>query len=107
MTDFDSMFATDQLPDLYAEFGKDATMTRGAAAPVPVRVIIDRDSEQIGDFHQVVGRVDTVTCQAAQWKPQAGDILQWADSLGSHQKAVEGEPIVRTAGLEFVAVLHG
>ena len=37
MNDFDAMFASAHLPTLYATFGRDATVTRGAAAAVPTK----------------------------------------------------------------------
>jgi hypothetical protein len=107
VTDFDAMFAADQLPALYATFGKDATVQRGVAAPVDLRVIVNRASESVGDFGTVVARVDRLQCQATAWKPAAGDIVRWVDHLGSHEKKVEGEAQAITSGLEYEAVLHG
>ena len=107
MNDFDAMFASAHLPTLYATFGRDATVTRGVGAPVPVRIVLNRASEALGDYGQVVARVDRVQFQASQWKPQAGDVVAWTDGFGSHSKAVEGEPQAITEGLEWEAVLHG
>ena len=109
MKDFDALFATSPsaLPGLYAAFGKDATVTRGVAAPVKVRVVINRGTQVLGDYGQVVARVDHVLFQATQWTPQAGDIVAWTDILGSFSKAIEGAPTAISNGLEWEAVLHG
>lgn len=105
MSDFDTLFAADQLPSLYAAFGKDATVKRGAAAAVPVRIIVDRGQESIGEHGRVYGLIDTVSFQVAEWEPVPGDVVSWTDHLGSHTKTVEAS--LSNDGLEAKVVVHG
>lgn len=102
---FDDDFAADGLVDIYETFGVDAFVTRGADAAVPVRIVVDRNQEQLGEFNQVVARVDRVRCQVSEWTWQQGDALAWTDRLGSHSKRVEGQ--TDNDGLEAFGVLHG
>lgn len=103
--DFDNVFAAETLPQLYDTFGTDGTVQRGVAAAVPVRIIVDRDQEQLGEFGQVVARVDRVRCMTSQWTLQQGDVVAWTDRLGAHSKPVEVQ--VESDGLESWGVLHG
>lgn len=102
---FDDDFAAADLVDIYEVTGIDATVTRGAAAPVPVRIVVDRNQERIGDAGQVIGRVDRVRCQVSQWTFDRGDHVAWIDRLGSHTKRVESE--AENDGLESFGVLYG
>ena len=103
---FDDAFAADALVDLYAEFGVDATVQRGAAAPAPARIVVNYGQEVYGEYGQVVGRVTEVRFQCAQWMPAQGDLVAWTDRFGSHSKPVESAAR-GDDGLEAVAVLHG
>lgn len=102
---FDDDFAADALPALYAQFGTDATVSRGGAAPVAVRVIIDRGQESVGEHGRVYGVMDVAAFQCLQWTPEPGDVLTWSDRFGTHTKTVESVPL--DDGLEARAVLHG
>lgn len=103
---FDDDFAAAVLPDLYAEFGVDATVQRGIAEPVPgVRLIVDRGQERIGDFGSVVGRIDSISFMCSQWTPVQGDVVRWTDRLGAHEKTIES--VISNDGFEAKVVLHG
>ncbi|QDH70848.1 hypothetical protein [Marilutibacter alkalisoli] len=102
---FDDDFAADALVDIYDTFGVDGTVQRGAAAPEPVRIIVDRDQERLGEYGQVIGRIDKVRCMIGQWTLQQGDVVAWTDRLGTHSKTVETQ--ADDDGLESVGVLHG
>lgn len=102
---FDADFAADCLPDIYEVFGVEATITRGGGAAVPVRIVVDRNQARLGDYGQVVARVDRVRVQVAQWSWRQGDVVAWSDQFGSHSKAVEVER--ENDGLESFGVLHG
>lgn len=105
MSDFDTLFAADQLPSLYASFGVDATVQRDGDAPVPVRIIVDRGQENVGEQGRVYGLMDVVSFQSAEWVPLRGDTIAWTDRLGAHSKRVE--TVIGDDGLESKAVLHG
>lgn len=102
---FDDIELMDMHADLFEEFGVGATVLRGMALPVPVRVVIDRGVERIGEFGQVIGRVDVASFLVSQWQPQQGDVLAWTDRLGLHSKAVES--LQEDDGFVARAVLHG
>lgn len=101
---FDADFAAQVLPGLYIRAGVDAVITR-ASVPTPVRIVVDRDQQEVGEHGQVIGRVDRVRCQVAQWDFQRGDTVAWTDHLGSHSKQVERR--LDNDGLESYGVLHG
>ncbi|MBN8261177.1 MAG: hypothetical protein J0L59_02510 [Xanthomonadales bacterium] len=103
---FDDAFAAEALVDLYQEFGIDATVQRGAAAPQPARIIVNYGQEVYGEHGQVVGRVTEVRFQCAQWMPGQGDVVAWTDRFGDHAKPVESAAR-GDDGLEAMAVLHG
>lgn len=90
---------------LFDTFGVDATAKRGAAAAVTVRIIVDRDQAQLGEYGQVVARVTTVQTRVAQWAPQQGDVIAWTDRLGSHSRKVDLP--LENDGFVAKAVLHG
>jgi len=101
---FDAEFAAQVLPDLYEQAGVDAMVSRGGIAS-PVRIVVDRDQESMGDHHQVIGRVDRVRCQLSQWDFRGGDRVVWTDHLGAHDKEIERR--LNNDGLESYGVLHG
>lgn len=90
---------------LFATFGVDATVQRGAAAAVPVRIIVNRDQQQLGEYGQAVARVTTIDTRTAEWQPEQGDIFAWTDRLGAHSKRV-AKPLADD-GFVCSAVLHG
>ena len=102
---FDDHFANSALPALFDAFGVDATVQRGADAPVPVRIVVERNVVRLGEYGQVVARVDTVDVMLTQWQPQRGDVVAWADQLGTHSKALTAE--IEDDGFVAKAVLHG
>lgn len=90
---------------LFDAFGVDATVQRGAAAPVPVRIVVNRGLEQYGEYGQVVARVTAVDMLVSQWVPAQLDVIAWVDRLGSHSSAVDSP--VDNDGFVARAVLHG
>lgn len=90
---------------LFDTFGTDATVQRGADAPVPVRIIVNRDQERLGDYGQTVARVTVLDMQVAEWTPQQGDVFSWTDRLGAHVRKVD-KPL-ENDGFVAKAVLHG
>lgn len=102
---FDDDFAADELPALYDAFGVDGTARRGADVATPVRIIVDRDQQRLGEYGTTIGVMDTVSFMRAQWEPQQGDVIEWTDRRGAHSKRVESK--LRDDGLEAVVVLHG
>lgn len=103
---FDDDFAAAVLPDLYEEFGVDATVQRGLDAPVPgVRIIVDRGQERVGDYGSVIGRIDSLGFMCSQWAPVQGDVVRWTDRFGSQEKTIES--VISNDGFEAKAVLHG
>lgn len=103
---FDDDFAAQDLADIYDAFGFDGTIQRGADLPVPVRIVVDRDQAVIGEFNQVVARVDQVRVRVAQWPAfMHGDLVSWSDRLGNHAKRIERQ--TGNDGLEAHGVLHG
>lgn len=87
--------------DLFVDFGDDATVQRGAAAAVPVRVVLTRGVEKLGDYGQVIARVTTAMFRNREWQPKQGDVL----TLASGTRKVD--TIDSDDGLVTVAVLHG
>lgn len=61
--------------DLFAQFGQDGTVSRGAAAPVAVRIVEDRGVQRYGEHGEVVGRVTMVSFLSEQWVPRSGDVV--------------------------------
>ncbi|TAA45647.1 hypothetical protein [Pseudoxanthomonas winnipegensis] len=100
----DVVFA-DAAADLFAELGVAALVVRGADAPVPVLIIVQRDQERIGEYGTAATRVDTVAFRVDEWTPRAGDLVTWADRLGTHARKVDGLP--DNDGFVATAVLHG
>lgn len=102
---FDDFALAEMHVDLFAAFGTDALVQRGAAPALPVRIVVDRGVERMGEYGTVIGRVDQVSFLVSQWQPLQGDVLTWADRLGMHTKAVES--LVENDGFVAMAVLHG
>lgn len=102
---FDDDFARSALREMYAAFGVDAQVTRGADAGVPVRIIVNRGEVRLGEYGQAVGLVDSVSFLYEQWKPKQGDVVVWSDRLGAHSKRVERPR--RDDGLEVEVTLNG
>ena len=100
MSDFDAAVA-EMDETLFTEFGDDATVQRGADAPVALRVFVERGVEKIGDFGQVVARVTKVTFRNSDWQPLQGDVV----TLGGGARAVDS--VETDDGYATSVVLHG
>lgn len=100
MSDFDADIA-EMDETLFAEFGEDATVQRGADAPVTLRVFVERGVQKLGDYGQVVATVTTVMFRDSDWVPQQGDVV----SLNGSTRKVES--IDMADGYVTTAVLHG
>lgn len=100
MSDFDAI-ASSMDASLFEAFGEDATVVRGADAPVPVRVVITRGVERFGDYGQVVGRVTVADVRNSEWVAKPGDVLQ----LASGARTVEA--VDKDDGYVNSVVLHG
>lgn len=74
--------------DVFDEIGVDATVQRGADAPVPVRIVVTHGRQKLGEFGQVIARQDRVDFLVAQWRPEQGDTVVWTDHLGAHTRKV-------------------
>lgn len=102
---FHDDFTAGPLRDLYAVFGVDGTVKRGTAE-APVRIIVKRDQEQIGDYGQAVACVTTVDVRVSEWPSlKEGDIVTWSDHLGAHSRKVD--KCVKANGCITRGVLHG
>jgi hypothetical protein len=102
---FDDDMLAQMHVDMFATFGVDATAQRGGDEAKPVRIVVDRGQERIGEFGQVVGRVDAVDFLVAQWRPERGDVVAWTDRLGAHSKRID--QAVSDDGFVARVVLHG
>lgn len=100
MSDFDAEIAAMD-ETLFDEFGDDATVQRGADAPVALRVFVERGVEKLGDYGQVVARVTKVTFRNSEWIPQQGDVV----SLPGLTRKVESTEL--DDGYVTTAVLNG
>lgn len=101
---FDDETLVEMHRDLFAAFGIDAVVARGAATQ-DVRIVVDRDQAQLGEYGQVVARLDEIQFQVEQWQPKGGDILTWTDRLGLNSKRVDR--ILAQDGFVSRVVLHG
>lgn len=91
---------------LFDTFGVDGTVQRGVGAAEPVRIIVNRNQEALGEHGQVVGRVTTIEVQVTDaWSPQEGDVFAWTDRLGSHSRKVDKK--LEDDGFVAKVVLHG
>lgn len=102
---FDEAFAADTLPMLYEQFGIDATVQRGEAAPVPVRVIIDYSVQQAGQGGQVLAEYDQASFMVAQWRPEKSDVLVYSNRFGPTTRRVGS--IISDDGFEAKVVIRG
>lgn len=78
------------------------TVKRGAAAPVSVEAVIDRDLEVLGDHGQVTGRVTKVSFRNIAWRPKSGDIITLPGDVQRKVDEVESDDAHVTR-----AVLYG
>ena len=90
---------------LFDTFGVDATVVRGADPAVPLRIVVNRDQQLLGEHGQVVATVTTVDTLAGEWIPTQGDVFAWADRFGSHSRKVDKR--LENDGFVAKAVLHG
>lgn len=90
---------------LFDTFGVDATVTRGTDPAMPVRIIVNRDQAQLGEYGQVVATVTTVDTLSPVWVPEQGDVYSWTDRFGSHSRKVDKR--LEDDGFVAKAVLHG
>jgi hypothetical protein len=93
----DAMAAADV--DLFAFFGNAATAQRGADAAVPVTVVIDRNVEMLGEYGQVVQRVDRISLRNSEWIAQQGDMIVIGAESRKVDKPLDDDGLVNTAVL--------
>lgn len=99
----DSVFAP-MHDALFASFGISGGVQRNGVE-TPVRIVINRNQESLGEYGQVVSRVTTVDFLVSQWVPRPGDVVSWTDRLGAHQRKVDKK--LEDDGFVATAVLHG
>jgi len=97
---FDAMVA-DMDEALFSELGGTVTLTRAAAAPVPVQVVLTRGVAIMGEYGQIVARVTTATFRNSEWMPAPGDVLNFATGARKVDSITDDDGYVTTA------VLHG
>lgn len=85
---------------LFDEFGESVTVTRGATT-APVRVVLTRGVERLGDYGQVVARVTTAMFINSEWQPVQGDVL----SLSTGDRKIDS--VIGDDGFVTTVVLHG
>lgn len=73
---------------LFGPFGVPATVQRGAAEPVAVRVVVSYATPRYGEYGQVIGTSTTLDFLRAQWRPEQGDVVTWTDHLGTQTRTV-------------------
>ena len=100
MSAFDDAMAAADV-ELFAFFGTAATAQRGVDAAVPVTVVVDRNVEILGEYGQVVQRVDRISLRNSEWIAQHGDVIV----IGVESRKVD-KPL-DDDGLVNRAVLHG
>ena len=86
---------------LFAVFGVAATAQRGTNPSVAVTVVVERNVARLGDYGQVVARVDKISLRNREWIAQAGDTIV-IDAVSRKVESTEDDD-----GLVNVAVLHG
>ncbi len=96
MNDFSDMHAA-----LFEAFAVPATIQRGAAAPVPVDVVVDEGQQVQGEFGQVTGQVTVVQVRVAQFRMAARDVV----TIGGVARPVVS--LLRDDGYVVQGVLHG
>ncbi|GAB3755172.1 head-tail joining protein [Lysobacter olei] len=99
MSQADAAFA-DMDDVLFDEFGEAVTVARGATT-APVRVVLTRGVERLGDYGQVVARVTTAMFINSEWQPAQGDLLH----LATGDRKIES--VIDDDGLVTTVVLHG
>lgn len=99
MSRADAAFA-DMDDVLFDELGEAATVTRGATS-APVRVVLTRGVERLGDYGQVVARVTTAMFINSEWQPAQGDVLH----LVTGDRKVDS--VDADDGFVTTVVLHG
>ncbi|PZO66192.1 MAG: hypothetical protein DI635_00790 [Pseudoxanthomonas suwonensis] len=91
--------------ELFELFGVDGHVRRGLDDPVPVRLVIARGVETLGEYGQVVARVTTADFLVRQWQPKQADVVTWTDDHGMHTKRVDS--VDDDDGYVARTVLHG
>jgi hypothetical protein len=89
----------DMHADLFDELGQDGTVSRGVTAPVPVRVIIERGVQLLGEYGQVVETVDRASFLVAQWRPAQNDVLSVTGATRKVQRLLSDNGYVAKAVL--------
>ena len=84
---------------LFGVFGTAATAQRGADPAVPVTVVIDRNVEMLGEYGQVVQRVDTISLRNSEWIAQQGDVFVIGAETRKVDKPLSDDGLVNTAVL--------
>ncbi len=74
---------------LFDAFGVDGTVQRGLAVPAPVRIVVDRGVQRLGDYGQSVGLVSECSFMRSQWTPIQGDVVRWTDRYGDNIATLE------------------
>lgn len=95
----------DMHDDLFAEYGVPAQVFRVGVLIAEPRIIVDRNVARVGEFGQVIGRMDTVSSLVPEWSPREGDRVLWIDRVGANDKPVES--LLEDDGFVAKAVLHG
>jgi len=88
---------------LFDAFGVDGGVVRGTDAAVPVRVVINRNTEKFGDYGQVTGRITTADFLSAQWIPKQGDVV----TITGSGEVLKVEKKHADDGFVATAVIHG
>lgn len=86
---------------LFAAFGVDATAQRDVDPPVRLTVVLDRNLQLLGEYGQVVGKVDKISLRNREWVAQQGDTIT-IDGIDRKVDKPESDD-----GLVNVAVLYG
>lgn len=89
---------------LFDAFGISASVQR-SGVDTPVRIVVNRNEEVLGDYGQTATRVTTVEFLVSQWVPSSGDVVSWTDRLGNHARKVDKK--LEDDGFVAKAVLHG
>jgi hypothetical protein len=73
---------------LFNRLADPCTVTRGAAAPVDSRCIVEEGDERLGEYGQVIGRVRMVSFIKSEWDPARGDVVT-IDGTAQTVEAIE------------------
>lgn len=93
--------------ELFDLFGQDGAIVRGAAAPVPVRVVVNEGVERVGEYGQSIGRVTVIDFLATQFRPKQHDVLTVLDAAGVPVWTKPVASIDADDGYVVKAVMHG